>query len=296
MKLARNLVKAVKNPRKAVKRLSLILKERLFWEKYYSRVREPKIAGFVPHASKNIIDLITKSLSDNGFNVVPFRVDVEDYRTYLKKADYRNDYYSENFPEKSLEHYVAAKLLDLRDNDIYIDVANENSPTPGIYHKLYGCTVYRQDLAFPEGLHGNTIGGDAASMPLENEFASKLALHCSFEHFENDSDMNFVREAGRVLKRGGKLCIAPFYLFDRYVIQTDPTVLPGNGLPFEDDAVLYCAKGWRNRHGRFYDVPHLISRVRDNLGDLNLTIYVLQNEKEVDASCHLKLIGLFEKR
>lgn len=296
MKLAKNLVKAVNNPTKAVKRLSLIVREKLFWGKYYSRVREPKILGYVPHDRKDVVSVIAGALSGNGFNVVPYRVDVDDYRKYLKDAAYRNDYYKENFPEKSLEHYVAAKLLELRDDDVYIDVANENSPTPDIYRKLYGCTVYRQDLAFPEGIRGNTIGGDAANMPLENEFASKLALHCSFEHFENDSDIRFVREAGRVLKRGGRLCIVPFYLADRYAIQTDPTVLPGNGLRFEDDATLYCAKGWRNRHGRFYDVPHLISRIRNNLGELNLTIYVLQNEKEVDPTCHLKFVGLFEKR
>lgn len=47
---------------------------------------------------------------------------------------------------------------------IYIDIANASCPTPEIYHKLYGCKVYRQDLVFPEGIHGNAIGGDAGSI------------------------------------------------------------------------------------------------------------------------------------
>ncbi len=87
----------------------------------------------------------------------------------------------------------------------------------------------------------------------------------------------------------------PLYLFNKYVIQTDPAALPKGGISFEGDAVLYCAKGWGERHGRFYDMPHLISRIRNNLNNLKLTIYVIQNEKEVDPSCYVKFVALFEK-
>ena len=109
---------------------------------------------------------------------------------------------------------------------------------------MYGCKVYRQDLEFPEGIHGNVIGGDASNMPLEDESATKMALHCSFEHFEKNSDIEFIIEANRVLCKGGKLCIVPLYLSNKYVVQTDPSILPFGGIPFENDAILYCAKGW----------------------------------------------------
>jgi hypothetical protein len=73
--------------------------------------------------------------------------------------------------------------------------------------------VYRQDLSFPEGIVGNVIGGDTADMPVRDAFANKMALHCSFEHFENGSDIGFIREASRVLRNPGKLIIVPLYLF-----------------------------------------------------------------------------------
>lgn len=277
------------------------VKELLLWDYYYNALREPKVKFAVPHDPR-IHSEIIKELKKNNFNVADFEIDVTDYRHYIKNAEYHKfpSYYSggkaSNFIEKSLEHYLAAKLLNLSKDDVYIDIASRNSPTPEIYHKLYGCKVYRQDLVFPKGIHGNVIGGDACNMLVKDGFATKMALHCSFEHFEHDSDIRFIEEAHRVLAKEGKLCILPLYLFNKYAIQTDPIVLPKGRISFEKDAILYCARGWGNRHGRFYDIPHLITRVKNNLNDLKLTMYVVQNEKEVASSCYIKFIGLLSRQ
>jgi SAM-dependent methyltransferase len=177
---------------------------------------------------------------------------------------------------------------------VYIDVASSNSPSAEIYHKLYGCKTYRQDLIFQRGICGNTIGGDACNMPIKDGFATKMALHCSFEHFEQDSDIRFIKEASRILQKGGKLCIVPLYLSDDHIILINPTNLPRGGLQFDSDAKLYCVKGWAPRHVRYYDVPHLITRIIENT-DLEPTVYVVQNEKEADTSCYVKFIAVFEK-
>lgn len=288
------------HPDKAYKFAIQKMKEGLLWDYYYAALREPKVKSAVSHDLR-IQNGIIEELKKNGFNVIDFEINVTDYRRYMNNAEYHKfSYYycggkASNFTEKSLEHYLAARLLNLSKNDVYIDIANANSPTPEIYHKLYGCKVYRQDLVFPGGIHRNIIGGDAGNMPVEDGFATKMALHCSFEHFEEDADIRFIKEASRVLKKSGKLCILPLYLFDRYAIQIDPSVLPKGGILFESDAMLYCTKGFGNRHSRFYDVPHFIARIKNNLDDLKLTIYVIQNEKEVDPSCYVKFIALFEK-
>src|SRR5207237_10050679 len=144
------------------------------------------------------------------------------YRRYRDQARYSADfpdYYTGNVPEKSLEHYIASQLLDLQAHDVYIDVASEQSPVPAIYSRLFGVVAYRQDLAYPEGLVGDPIGGSATRMPVTAGFADSMALHCSFEHFEGLADTEFVAEAGRVLKHGGKCCIAPLYLAEAYGIQ-----------------------------------------------------------------------------
>jgi SAM-dependent methyltransferase len=201
------------------------VKRILLWHYNYFVIREPKVKSTVPH-DPWIQEELIEELKKNGFNIVDFEIDITDYRNYLNIAEYWRfpDYYGGGkaslFHEKSLEHYIAAKLLNLSENDVYIDVASANSPAAEIYHRLFGCKVYRQDLIFPEGIHGNIIGGDASKMPIENGFATKMALHCSFEHFEQDSDINFIKEAGRVLREGGKLYCRYIYLINTLYKQT----------------------------------------------------------------------------
>ena len=271
----------------------------LSWHYSYATLRKPKVKSWIDPTGRQ--KEIMEALEENGVELVNLYINVPEYRQYVNKAGYHNfpNYFvggkAKNFVEKSLEHFLAAKLLNLSSDDTYVDVASSQSPAAEIYHRLYGCKAYRQDILFTKGMNGNVIGGDAANMPVADGFATKMALHCSFEHFEGDSDARFIKEASRILKKGGKLCILPLYFFNVYAIQTDLAVLPTNGMTFEEDAILYCSKGWGNRHGRFYDIPHFITRIRNNQNDLTLTIHVVQNEKEVDPSCYIKFIGLFEK-
>ena len=295
--------KALKDPNLLRKFLNLKFKEYFLWNSYYDNLRDPKLKCNIKNdpamKERQIQNLIADELKRNNFHLIDYQIDVSDYRLYLKNAQYDLfQYYfggkAANFPEKSLEHYLAAKLLCLNNNDIYIDIAAADSPVAEIYKKLFGCEIYFQDFEFPPGLNGNIIGGDASALPLENEAVSKLGLHCSFEHFEQDSDKNFIREAGRVLKKGGKLCILPLYLFSDYAIRTNPVIMP-KGHNFDGDAILFCTKDWKSRYSRFYDIPHLISRISSNSLNLKMTIFTINNAKEVDPSCYVKFAVLFEK-
>lgn len=295
-----NVRKAILHPKKACEYVGRKLNEFFFWNSRYVAMREPKKKQAVPHDS-DVHAAIRHEFEARRCTVRDLKIDVGDYQRYLDAAQYHHYplYYcggtARNFPEKSLEHYVAAKLLDLQPGDVFIDVANADAPTPDIYARLFRCTSYRQDLIFPQGVHGQIIGGDAGQMPVPAGFASKMALHCSFEHFEGDADTRFTKETSRVLRTGGRTCILPLYMNFEYAIQTDPAVLPRESIPFEDDAVLYCHKGYGERHGRFYDVAHFYNRIVSHLGDLHLTIYFVQNSDDVDSSCYLRFAAVFEK-
>ncbi|MDD5431711.1 MAG: hypothetical protein PHO70_01820 [Candidatus Omnitrophica bacterium] len=288
--MKRIIKKFLKASKGALKKIN----SRLLWEWRYSLLRKPKTRKWLPLDCEKIIN----ELKGNSFNVLEYEIDIDDFNRYKNRAEYQNypEYHSggKNI-EKILEHYLAAKLLDLSKDDVLIDIANNNSPAPEIYQKLYGCKAYRQDLQFPRGIKGNIIGGDASCMPVNDGFCTKMSLHCSFEHFEQDTDSLFIKEASRVLAKGGKVCIVPLYLFNKYVIETDLVFLPRKGFVFESDAEVCCVKDWFCRHGRFYDINHLIDRIKNNLGDFKLTIYVVKNEKEVSPTCHVKFIGIFEK-
>ena len=264
---------------------------------FFSRLREPKKKGPVLY-TEGAEERIANRLRLLGLTVRDYYIDVQDYRRYFTAARYVEDfpnYYDFNLPEKSLEHYIAAQLLQLNEQDVYIDIASEHSPVPKIYNSLYGTTTYRQDLSYPPGLNGDMIGGNAANLPVADEFATKMALHCSLEHFEGDSDIRFIRGSARVLKPGGAVCIVPLYLFEDYAIQTDPAVALSADVVFEDDAVVYCAEGWGNRHGRFYDPEHLFSRLGESLGELRMEIFRIMNFQEVHESCYVRFVLLIRK-
>jgi SAM-dependent methyltransferase len=263
------------------------------------RVKNPIRVGSVRVTEGSTIRIF-ESLIKLGFQVDNYYIDIDDYNHYIKEAKYKLyplyfSYLRSNFAEKTLEHYLSYKLLELSHGDVYIDVASRTSPTADIYKRLIGCQTYRQDLAFPEGVHGDTIGGNAAKMPLPDGFATKMALHCSFEHFEENSDVGFIREAGRVLRSGGRMCILPLYLSEEYTVQTDPLMVLLTRVKFEEDATVAFSKGSGPRYSRFYDIPHLISRIRNNLGPLSLRIIYIENAKEVHSSVCLRFAAIFER-
>ena len=263
------MLKAIRHPLN----MTQLISQKLMWNVYYFLLSSPKVKSPL----EPDIEAIEEDLKEQNFAIENLNVDEKEFSKYLERASYSKypNYYgggnNEDFPKKAVQHFLAAKLLRLSDRDVYIDIASSNSPVSEIYQRLYGCKTYNQDLMFPEGIHGTTIGGDASNIPVPDGFATKMALHCSLEHFERDSDIRFMVEAQRVLRNTGKLCVIPLYLFQTYAVLTNPLYAKRN-TPFDSDAVIYCSQNWFNRHGRFYDAAHLVSRIRNNC-NLKITIY-----------------------
>jgi len=291
---------SIARPGWALGRLGVEWRARFGWEERFAKVREPRRRGAYVHAPGEHA-AIRAQLEAAGFDVRPLRLDADAYRRFVARARYeRFPLYcsggrSPGFVEKGLEHFLALELLGLTPDDVYIDVASQHSPVPVIYGELSGARMIRQDLVYPPGLHEDRIGGDASSMPVPDGFASAIALHNAFEHFEGDSDSRFIGEALRVLRPGGRLCIVPLFLASRYAIQTDPAAWPPEGMAFEPDAELWCAKGWRDRHGRLYDVAHLAGRVRARLPGASLTIHDVENAGDFGPDAYLRFAALVRK-
>lgn len=264
---------------------------------YYSEVREPKTTGHIGY-EEGWGERIVRKLQSYGINTAEYTINEDSFMRYFHDAGYRSKYphyFPDNIWEKSLEHYIAADLLKMEKNEVYIDIASSNSVVPEIYTDLYGVKAYRQDLIYPQGFNGDRIGGDAANMPLPDGFVDKMALHCSFEHFEGYSDMKFAIEAKRVLKAGGALCIVPLYLAEDYVIHTDPKIAVEEGVNFEEGVTVHCIDGWKNRFGRFYDPGQLVNRVCNLFYDCDLTVYRIMNTRSISNSCYAKFVLLVRK-
>jgi hypothetical protein len=161
---------------------------------------------------------------------------------------------------KIVEYFVSLELTPIAPNDVVIDVASEYSVFPEMIRKLFAATAFRQDLIYPTGVHGDRIGGNAAKMDVDPDFATKLMLHNSFEHFEGDADSGFIREAWRVLRPGGTVCIVPLFLTSSHTVLTDPFV-DQRDVKWDAEGRVVSIPGYRNRFGRFYSLDTLQRRV-----------------------------------
>lgn len=229
---------------------------------------------------------------DEGLPFVATPIDVDAYHDYVDRAGYRRsyrDYYLGNQVEKSLEHFVSLSLMGIGPDDVFVDLASEHSPVPDIFRSLAGCASYRQDIMYPTGIEGDRIGGDAAAMPVPDGFFTRAALTCSIEHFEQDADSGLFRELVRVLRPGGKVCIAPYYCYEVAATQTDPLMSVPANVPFDAGVPLYCAQGWNNRHGRFYSPASFRQRIVDVVGAaMRFDFHYFVNAHEIDPSVYLR--------
>lgn len=271
----------------------------LAWERAYRRLRRPKTRADLAIDE----EAVRRALEASPARVVEQRHDVAAFRAWLAAADYARHapgYYEENLVEKALEHHTAARLLGLAPGGVHLDVAAQSRVAADVFERLHGVVAYTQDLEFPAGVHGREVGGDAGAMPLPDAFADTMSLHCSFEHFEGNADTRFVREAGRVLKPGGRCVIAPLYLFQVHACLTNPVLSAGAAgeggrVAFDDGALVHASKSWRNRHGRFYSVERFVERVWRARGALEVEVVVFPNAREVDPSCYLRYAAVLRR-
>jgi hypothetical protein len=245
-------------------------------------------------------DDITPDLARRGVDVVSHRTDVDGFWRYVEEVGYREMPYWQGGKmragtEKWLEHYVSIELMKPRQGQVFIDIASCYSPFPDILRERWECRTYRQDWLYPAGIEGDRIGSDAAALPVPDGFADGLTLHCSFEHFEGDRDFMFLREAERVLRPGGQLCILPIYTNRTYSIQTDLAAWHLRRPSFEHDALICTAEGWGEVHGRFYDPEHFAERILGNLGQMTLRMHKVENYLDVAPDCYLRFAAMFTK-
>ena len=281
--------------RLAVRRL-----RRLPAGRFLAPVRRPngRIDAVVPACPVVDPDWTRTKLESAGVNVERFAVDRAAFSAFLEEAGFPVWYHGGSSApavlEKALEHYVGARLLELGSGDVYVDVGADNSPFAQIAERLYGCASYRLDGAYRPGLHGRCLGSDVASIALAGGSVDKMAAHCAFDHFQGDADSAFLREAARLLRVGGRLCILPLYLSDVTTNFVDPSawLTPPS---LDTDARVAEVPGWGYEFTRYYSPEAFLALVSEQAA-LSLRVFEITGVQAIHEDCYLRLAAVLERK
>jgi predicted SAM-dependent methyltransferase len=171
--------------------------------------------------------------------------------------------------------------LDFCVEDNVLDAGGGRSGYIEMVGQLYGCqNLYLTDHIYEGTIPSKSRGevkvtaGDISNIGFPDSEMSKIACHHAFEHFKDDKDISFINETARLLKKGGRACIIPVFVVDRYVecwnIESAVPYDKKASLITDTSATLPGADE-DGHFARLYDVPALNDRVLATALDVGLT-------------------------
>ena len=169
----------------------------------------------------NAVSVIDLSAIAKSCRSVVLDLSEERFWNWLQQTDL--PFRSLPYPhKKALEFFMSLEILEVLSSDHLLDAAGGHSGFLDAVLQTTACKdLYLTDYIYtgvyndPRGVR--IVGGDIGDIALSDASVTKISCHHAFEHFQADKDMAFIREIGRLLKVGGRACIIPLILVNRYV-------------------------------------------------------------------------------
>lgn len=234
------------------------------------RNRRSGILEAPPITEMSIKTIEKELMSDQDINdhIVNIEIDKSEYNNLEIELGFQKHYdkkFSPRYEPKILEYLLAKNILDFEShkNDskyLYVDAASANSPWVIWLREQYGITAYSLDLLPPPKQNSEYyIKGDVTNMPFKDSSVDAISMQSALETFPQSVDIDFIKEAGRVLRENGSLLITPLYLSTEYCNcfgkKYFAELIPDEG------ARKYIRLGYNGPTTRLYDVKHLKSRI-----------------------------------
>jgi len=246
-------------------------------------------------------DLIALGVTLNDYSPPPAGFKAFQAESWFP-ADYHGGRHGDVWDEKLLEHWLAAQRLDLmnyRPGEIYVDVAACGSPWVKTLRERKQIEGYAIDLSEVPLIYRDMPyyrSENATHMTFADNSVTGASLHCAYEMFTGEDDTNFILEAARILKPGGKVVILPLYMHTHYCAYSTPEYY---GKSYSDPGAkeyvrLDC---YGVPSSRKYDAAQLKERVLDTILAVGLRyrLLVLRNKAELGDNIYCHFILEIEK-
>lgn len=251
------------------------------------------------HAFSNLIvdrlihslewEMLTKQIKDCEFSTFQMSSkELRDWATY-----YYPDYlkkFGELKRKKLIEFYTTFHILNPHERHVFMDVAGGvNGYLANLSCKrriLQDMRIYNSTrLALGPSI--DYIESNAGSIPLPDESVDLISCHHSFEHFQRDSDINFIKEVQRLLTVDGKCCIVPLFIANRYAEITDKISFKfkfdHSSLRIIDPTASIPGRSGSGNYARVYNISAFQRRIIQHidLSRFKVTIYALYIDGEL---------------
>jgi ubiquinone/menaquinone biosynthesis C-methylase UbiE len=170
-----------------------------------------------------------------------------------------------------------------------MDVAAAQAPFQRLLRVIFGVKEsWRQDWNYRTNILNKTLGGNASSLEVDDESFDSLFLHNSWEHFEGESDFEFLKEAFRVLKPGGKVFITPLFFGIEGFVTTSPEIwtnkyqATSEPPKFREQIPMFIDNTIEQRYSQRHSAELLLRHFKD-LAQLSPKIISIKNAKEFEG-------------
>lgn len=217
-----------------------------------------------------------------GVKLTYFNIDINDFEKWIKQyfPEFRMQF-KHLLHKKLIEFYTTFTLLDSQPDDVIMDAAG------GLYtylDKIESRKIYLQDIMISKALKNNLgkkvefIESDVCEINLPDNSIDKISCHHSFEHFQSDSDILFIKEIQRLLNMEGKCCILPIFIADRYIEVTNALTFNKkfdikSKLVIDPTAIIPGGKE-SGRYSRIYNLNAFQERILNNIDYSNFKVTI----------------------
>lgn len=263
----------------------------------YDRWRLRKAPEF-NNPTPSELSQIEKALLELGFKVHDHNPPPTEFKRWQSEKWFPEDYHGgidgPVWDEKLLEHWLTFKLLGLRENKTYVDIAAGGSPWAKILRERLKVDAFAVDLELSPDFSGLPYyrEGDATRTAWGDDSIDAASLQCAYEMFTKDDDVLLIDELARILKPGGKAVILPLYMHTHYCAYSTPDCF---GKGFSDPkAKEYICWGHNGiPSSRKYDAETLKTRIlsRIHAVGLDYRLLALRSKEEYGKGiyCHFIL-------
>lgn len=237
--------------------------------------------------------------------MIRYKIVRDNFERFKRKFDFSRQYDPkwDKYERKMAEYFLAYTFLGLEQagkDYKYIDCAAAGSIWASMLRKAKGIDAWSLDLVGTSNEKEHFIQADATSTPFDNNSVDGLSMQSALELFPDDTDIGFIKECARILRRGGRIFISPLYLSTKYCNVFGKSYFK-NGEK-EADSQKYVRLDYNIPFTRIYDDKHLDKRILSTARECGLKYKIIVVDGEdldlidkTDSFIYLHFCILFYK-